>query len=76
MQSQHQYVDQLDSKIRHAVLGNAGTLVSFRVGTGDAAHIFQQFKKPVSSDTGLMRLPNSHVYDFFERLVVDAVSRQ
>src|SRR3569832_861793 len=32
----HQYMHQLEPDIRHAVLGNAATLISFRVGAEDA----------------------------------------
>src|ERR1700690_3086973 len=32
----HQYLDQLRDSIRSAVFGNAGTLISFRVGGSDA----------------------------------------
>jgi type IV secretory pathway TraG/TraD family ATPase VirD4 len=32
----HQHLHQLERDIRHAVLGNAGTLISFRVGAEDA----------------------------------------
>jgi hypothetical protein len=32
----HQYLHQLEPDIRHAVLGNAGTLISFRLGAEDA----------------------------------------
>lgn len=32
----HQYLDQLHEGIRDAVLGNAGTIVSFRIGNRDA----------------------------------------
>jgi hypothetical protein len=32
----HQYMHQLDPDIRHAVLGNAGSIISFRVGPEDA----------------------------------------
>jgi len=28
----HQYIEQLPEKIRSAILGNVGTLISFRVG--------------------------------------------
>jgi hypothetical protein len=37
----HQCFHQLDPDIRHAVLGNAGTLISFRVGPEDAAVLAQ-----------------------------------
>jgi DNA helicase HerA-like ATPase len=32
----HQYIHQLDDEIRRAILGNAGTIIAFRVGTEDA----------------------------------------
>src|ERR1700737_2363008 len=35
----HQYMHQLEPEIRHAVLGNSGTLISFRVGAEDAPYI-------------------------------------
>ncbi|MDB6147568.1 MAG: hypothetical protein JWO45_1232, partial [Spartobacteria bacterium] len=39
----HQYLNQLDPDIRHAVLGNAGTMISFRVGAEDASYIAREF---------------------------------
>ena len=62
MGSPHQYLDQLEPE-RHA----AGTLVSFRVGARDAAHITCEFK-PVFSATDLMNLPNHHI---FLKLMID-----
>ncbi len=41
----HQYVSQVDEKIRDAVFGNVGSMVSFRVGYGDAELLEQQFGK-------------------------------
>src|ERR1700693_6073618 len=35
----HQYLHQLEPEIRHAVLGNAGSVISFRVGAEDAPYI-------------------------------------
>jgi TraM recognition site of TraD and TraG len=32
----HQYLSQLEPEIRNAILGNAGTIVSFRLGVADA----------------------------------------
>lgn len=32
----HQYMAQLDPKIKRVLLGNAGTIISFRIGTEDA----------------------------------------
>lgn len=39
----HQYLHQLEPEILHAVLGNAGTLVSFRLGAEDAGYISREF---------------------------------
>ncbi len=35
----HQHLNQLDAAIRHAVLGNTGTLIGFRGGAEDAPYI-------------------------------------
>ncbi len=32
----HQYIDQMEEEVRHAVFGNVGTIISFRVGPFDA----------------------------------------
>jgi hypothetical protein len=40
----HQYLGQLSPDIRSAVLGNAGTLVSFRVGAEDALYLAREFQ--------------------------------
>jgi hypothetical protein len=61
MESPHQYLDHLEPEIRHAVLGNAGKLASFRLGARNAAHITREFKL-VFSDADLMKLPKYHVY--------------
>jgi hypothetical protein len=39
----HQYVDQVPVPLRQAVLGNVGTLVSFRVGNTDAEVLAREF---------------------------------
>ncbi len=39
----HQYLDQLRDNVRHAVFGNAGTLISFRTGGRDAQLIAEEF---------------------------------
>lgn len=39
----HQYTAQLSPEVRDAVFGNAGTLVSFRVGAADAAVLAREF---------------------------------
>lgn len=39
----NQYIDQLDESIQKAIFGNAGTLISFVTGAGDAALLQQEF---------------------------------
>jgi hypothetical protein len=53
----HQFIAQLDEKIRDAVIGNVGTKASFRVGTTDAEFLAKQFA-PVFNPPDLENLPN------------------
>jgi energy-coupling factor transporter ATP-binding protein EcfA2 len=39
----HQYMDQLGDEVRKAVFGNAGSIISFRVGSHDAAILEREF---------------------------------
>lgn len=39
----NQYIHQLHDDVRHAVFGNAGTLISFRVGGSDAIQLSLEF---------------------------------
>ena len=39
-----QYLHQLEPNIRHAVLGNAGTIITFRLGPEDATFIAREFE--------------------------------
>ena len=55
----HQFIAQLDEKIRDAVIGNVGTKAAFRVGTTDAEFLAKQFE-PVFTASDLENLPNRH----------------
>jgi type IV secretory pathway TraG/TraD family ATPase VirD4 len=57
----HQHLAQLDDKLRSAVLGNAGTIISFRVGVEDAELLAKEFY-PVFAASDLVMLPNHHIY--------------
>ncbi|TAJ36867.1 MAG: type IV secretory system conjugative DNA transfer family protein [Reyranella sp.] len=57
----HQYLHQLEPEIRHAVLGNAGTLISFRLGAEDAAYIEREFGGRFEA-RDLLNLENLHMY--------------
>ena len=65
----NQHLHQLEPDIRHAVLGNAGTLISFRVGPEDAAVLAKEFQ-PTFDTLDLINLPNHHVY---VKLMIDGV---
>jgi hypothetical protein len=56
----HQYLHQLAPDIRHAVLGNVGTIISFRLGPEDAAFIAREFE-PYFDHLDLLNLPNRDV---------------
>jgi CxxC-x17-CxxC domain-containing protein len=74
----HQYVAQLDSmgdkgkntKVRDAIFGNAGTLISFRVGADDAEFLEKEFLPTFLIDD-LVNLPN---YNIYLKLMIDGVA--
>lgn len=57
----HQYLNQLDPEVRHAVLGNAGSIISFRVGVEDAPYLVREFHNRFS-EIDLLQLPNYRIY--------------
>ncbi len=67
-----QYLTQVDEQVRDAILGNVGTLISFRLGFADAEVLEQEFE-PEFRATDLVSLPNHSIY---MRLMIDGkVSR-
>lgn len=63
----HQYLSQLTSEVRSAVIGNAGTLIVFRLGAEDASFIAKELK-PKIQEHDLTHLPN---YDMYLKLAID-----
>lgn len=57
----HQHLYQLEDEVRHAVLGNVGTLISFRLGPEDAHIIGREFE-PTFASEDLVNLPNHNIY--------------
>jgi type IV secretory pathway TraG/TraD family ATPase VirD4 len=57
----HQYLHQLEPDVRHAVLGNAGSIISFRVGAEDAPYLVREFQEKFD-EIDLLRLPNYRIY--------------
>ncbi len=63
----NQFVSQLTDKIREAIIGNVGTIVSGRIGTTDAELMAKKFM-PVFDAEDLTKLPN------YEGVVVAQIS--
>ncbi|MBI4159965.1 type IV secretion system DNA-binding domain-containing protein [Candidatus Wolfebacteria bacterium] len=57
----HQFIAQLEEKIRDAVFGNVGSMISFRIGPADAEFIVKQFE-PVFSEADLINIDNFNAY--------------
>ncbi|ANV99344.1 type IV secretory system conjugative DNA transfer family protein [Bradyrhizobium icense] len=57
----HQYLNQLEPDVRHAVLGNAGSIISFRLGVEDAPYLAREFHGKFE-EVDLLQLPNYRVY--------------
>ncbi len=57
----HQFIAQLLEKIRDAVFGNVGSIISFRVGSQDAEFLEKQFQ-PVFKAQDLINLDNFNAY--------------
>jgi len=56
----HQYLYQLPDSIKHAVFGNIGTIVSFRVGSYDAKELAEEMS-PVFTSEDLEDLENHFI---------------
>ena len=57
----HQYIDQIHEKIRSAIFGNVGTIISFRIGAIDAEHLAREFH-PIFDETDFVNLPRQRRY--------------
>jgi hypothetical protein len=66
----HQYIDQIDEKIRSAIFGNVGTIISFRVGARDAGQLAKEFY-PVFNEEDLINLPR---YSMYLKLMIDGTT--
>jgi type IV secretory pathway TraG/TraD family ATPase VirD4 len=56
----HQHLQQLEPEVRAAVLGNAGTLIAFRVSAEDATRFAAEFQSTADRE-GLTNLPNFRI---------------
>lgn len=69
----HQYIGQLitdiSTKVRDAIFGNVGTMMTFRVGAADAEFLEKEFE-PEFVIQDMVGLPNYHIY---LKLMIDGV---
>jgi len=68
----HQFIAQLDDKIREAVFGNVGTMLCFRVGAKDAEFLVKYFE-PVFEQSDLINIDNFNA--IIKLLIKDYTSR-
>jgi len=57
----HQFIAQLEDKIREAVFGNVGSIMTFRIGAKDAEELIKQFE-PTFSKNDLINIDNFNAY--------------
>jgi hypothetical protein len=63
----NQYIAQIPELIRDAIIGNVGTIVSFRIGVPDAEFMAKEFD-PVADQTDLN---NIDTYNAYVKLLID-----
>ncbi len=66
----HQYIDQIDERVRAAIFGNVGTIISFRIGFNDAELVSKEFNEAVTRED-LIRLPR---YSMYLKLMIDGTT--
>jgi hypothetical protein len=70
----HQYIGQLvnemNTRVRDAVFGNVGTIISYRVGAADAEFLEKEFE-PQFMMNDLVNLPKANVYI---KLLIDGIA--
>ena len=57
-----QFTAQLSKETLESVLGNVGTLISFRIGANDASLLAKQFAANIPTQQDLANLPNHRTY--------------
>jgi energy-coupling factor transporter ATP-binding protein EcfA2 len=63
----HQHLHQLEPEVRHAILANMGTVITFRLGPEDAEFFAREYEG-VFTSLDLMNLAN---YDIYLRLMIN-----
>ena len=68
----NQYIDQLSLPVRQAVFGNAGTLISFRVGYADAEIMEKEFGHAFSATA----IADLNRYEAVVKLLDDGTNKE
>lgn len=66
----HQYINQMEEKVRDAVFGNVGTMITFRVGAEDGEFLEKEFS-PEFYTHDLVNLPKQNIY---VKLMIDGLT--
>jgi len=66
----HQYFEQIDERVRHAIFGNVGTIIAFRVGASDAEVLEQEFY-PTFTREDFIQLSK---YSMYIKLLIDGAT--
>jgi hypothetical protein len=66
----HQYMAQLLPEVLNAVIGNVGTIISFRVGPDDASQMAREFA-PVFDENDVVNLS---IYSIYVKLSIDGLT--
>ncbi len=66
----HQYIGQMEDKVRDAVFGNVGTMIVFRVGAEDGEFLEKEFS-PEFYSTDLVNLSKQNIY---VKLMIDGLT--
>jgi CxxC-x17-CxxC domain-containing protein len=66
----HQYINQMEEKVRDAVFGNVGTMITFRVGAEDGEFLEKEFS-PEFITHDLVNLPKQNIY---VKLMIDGLT--
>jgi len=66
----HQYIAQMEERVRDAVFGNIGTMIVFRVGADDAEFLEREFSPEISVED-MVNLPKQNIY---VKLMIDGLT--
>lgn len=64
----NQYIAQLPEKIRHAILGNIGTLITFQLGPADSEFLEREMR-PINSND----MQNIPLHHFYVKTTIDGI---